>query len=105
MSGDINETNPVEEYRGSQNTIKLDIYQTIGFKCHFPNKDQYPFGIDKCSLYIYYQNNDNLLATFNPVQLGTNTFSKHQRLCFNFLLCLQSLFPTVLQHAAIQHIF
>ena len=77
LSGDVNETSPTEKYKGSKNAIKLDIYQTIRFRCHFPNKDQYPFGVDKCSLYIYYQNNDNLLATFNPVQLGTNTFSKY----------------------------
>ena len=58
-----------------QNTIVLDIYQTIGFLCHFQQKDKYPFGRDSCSLDIYFEGNDNLLATFREPKLGTNKFA------------------------------
>ena len=70
LSGDVNETNPKELFLGSQNSFELEIFQTVEFLCHFPNKDLYPYGEDACSLYIYLENNDNLLATFDPVELG-----------------------------------
>ena len=70
LSGDINETNPKELFLGNQNSFELEIFQTVKFLCHFRNKDLYPYGEDACSLYIYLENNDNLLATFDPVELG-----------------------------------
>ena len=70
LSGDVDVLNPIELYDGSKNTLKLLIYQTVSFKCHFGRIDRYPFGEDKCSLYMYYDDHDNVLATFHNIDLS-----------------------------------
>ena len=70
LSGDIDVLNPIELYDGSKNTLKLLIYETVTFMCHFGRIDRYPFGEDKCSLHIYYNDHDNVLATFHNIDLS-----------------------------------
>ena len=73
ISGNITDLYPNYFYEGSQNALHLLTYQMIGFLCHFKYLSyEYPFGQDTCSLYIYFKDNDNFLATFNVTSLGFN---------------------------------
>ena len=75
-AGCIDQANVAKSYFDSRVYILHNLLDLIiVFKKWFPKKDKYPFGRDSCSLDIYFEGNDNLLATFREPKLGTNKFA------------------------------
>ena len=70
MFGEINIHQPSELYEGSENSIRLEIYDRLDILCMFNQIKDYPFGDDSCYFDIYLDGIDNKWATFDPVILS-----------------------------------
>ena len=70
LSGDVNSLQPWEVYEGSENYLRLTTYERIKVLCSFDKISEYPFGVDDCEFDLYLNDNDNRLATFEPIHLG-----------------------------------
>ena len=70
LSEDVNTLQPREEYEGSENYLRLTTYERIKVLCAFDKISDYPFGVDDCEFDLYLNDNDNRLATFEPIHLG-----------------------------------
>ena len=70
LSGDVSSLQPWEVYEGSENYLRLTTYERIKVLCSFDKISEYPFGVDDCEFDLYLNDNDNRLATFEPIHLG-----------------------------------
>ena len=70
LSEDVTSLQPWEQYEGSENYLRLTTYERIKVLCAFDKISDYPFGVDDCEFDLYLNDNDNRLATFEPIHLG-----------------------------------
>ena len=70
LSDDVSTLQPREVYRGSENYLRLTTYERIKVLCAFDKISDYPFGVDHCEFDLYLNDNDNRLATFEPIDLS-----------------------------------
>ena len=57
---------PWELYEGIENSLNLKIEERFTFSCSFDNIENYPFGLQSCSLYIFVKGTDNNLTNLSP---------------------------------------
>ena len=70
LSENVKAHQPMEVYEGSENLLQLTTYERIKLMCSFDKIKYYPFGVDSCEFDLYLNDNDNRLATFEPIHLG-----------------------------------
>ena len=65
LSGGLDTLKVSEIYEGSDHSINILMKRKIKFTCPFENIQDYPFGIQKCSLHFYISGVANGLTKFN----------------------------------------
>ena len=74
LSDDVSTLQPREVYQGSENSLRLTTYERIKVLCAFDKISDYPFGVDDCEFDLYLNDNDNILATFEPIHLSIHLY-------------------------------